>query len=95
MYFCKTRNSNLQLTLSHVGRLVTITELNSFVNTSGSTGGDSGTEDTLRGSDLNLNSGVTTGVENLTSEDLGNSRHIKKNELRKRKEKQDKAALKM
>lgn len=68
----------LQLTLSHVGRLVTITELNSLVNTSGGTGGDSSTEDTLGGGDLNLNSGVTTGVENLTSKDLGNSRHIKK-----------------
>lgn len=75
MYFLARRVLQ-QLTLSHVGRLVTITELNSLVDTSGGTGGDSSAEDTLGSSDLNLNSGVTTRVEDLTSEDLGNSRHI-------------------
>jgi len=38
----------LKLTLSEVFGLVTVTELDSLVNTSGSTGGDSGTEETYR-----------------------------------------------
>ena len=38
----------MKLTLSEVFGLVTVTELDSLVDTSGSTGGDSGTEETYR-----------------------------------------------
>ena len=70
------RYPHLLLTLAKIVSLNTITEFKSLVNTSGSTGGDIGAEDTLGGGDLNFDGGVTTRIEDLASVNLSDSRHI-------------------
>jgi hypothetical protein len=67
---------NLLLTLAKIVTLDTITEFESLVDTSGSTGGDIGAEDTLGGGDLNFDGGVTTRIEDLASVNFSDRRHI-------------------
>jgi hypothetical protein len=55
-------------TLSDVGRLVIISQLNGLVDTGGSTRGDLRSESTLFGVDVDLDGGVTSRVEDLAKE---------------------------
>lgn len=55
-------------TLSDVGRLVIISQLNGLVDTGGSTRGDLRSESTLFGVDVDLDGGVTSRVEDLANE---------------------------
>lgn len=55
-------------TLSDVGRLVIISQLDGLVDTGGSTRRDLGSKSTLFGVDVDLDGGVTSRVEDLAKE---------------------------
>lgn len=57
-------------TLAHPLGLVTVTELDSLVDTGGGTRGDGGAEETLLGGEVHLDGGVTSGVEDHAGLDL-------------------------
>ena len=58
------------LTLANVIFLDLITELKSFMHTSGSTGGDGSTENTLSSGDFDFHGGVATRIKDLASVNL-------------------------
>jgi len=63
--------NGLEDRLAKVLGLVAITKLNSLMDTSGGTGGDSGPEHTLVGVDIGLDGRVTAGINDLPGDDLG------------------------
>jgi hypothetical protein len=60
--------NGLENTLSDVGRLVIVTQLDGLVDTGGSSRGNLGSESTLFGVDVDLDGGVTSRVEDLAEE---------------------------
>jgi len=61
--------------LAEVLRLVAITKLMSFMNAGGGSRRNGSPEHSLSGGDIDLDGGVTTGIEDLTSVNLGD-RHF-------------------